>query len=90
MADVMARHTCHAVDCDRPCPPRMLMDREHWAMVPADRQRAVLDAYRPGQEWLNPRPSTEWLTAAWLAINAVAAAEDKPIPRPWLETEEGG
>lgn len=78
-------HLCHADGCTEPCPPRMLMCRPHWSAVPADRKRAVLDAYQPGQERLNPLPSRAWLTAAYRAINAVAQAEGRELPHPAVE-----
>ena len=27
-------HTCHAIGCVVPVPPRMLFCRKHWAMTP--------------------------------------------------------
>ena len=37
----MADHTCHALGCRNPCPPRHLMCGACWSHVPADLQREV-------------------------------------------------
>lgn len=70
-------HTCHADGCDTRVPPRMLMCRRHWAMVPRALQRAVWDTYQPGQERLDGSayPSCDYLDAARAAVDAVAAKE---------------
>ncbi|MCK9901238.1 hypothetical protein [Glutamicibacter sp. V16R2B1] len=81
----MSAHTCHAEGCTTPCPPRMLMCHPCWDLVPHDRQRAVLDAYQPGQERLRVMPSDAWLTAAFRANNAVALAKGQPLPYPAME-----
>ena len=67
-------HHCHAVGCQTPVPPRLLMCGRHWAQVPKDLQRAVWDAYRPGQED-DKRPSHAWHLAATDAIAAVFRLE---------------
>lgn len=67
-------HTCHAIGCDVPVPPRMLMCRRHWFMVPKALRDAVWDAYVVGQE-VRKDPSDEWLDAAEAAIHAVAERE---------------
>lgn len=69
-------HTCHANYCKAACAPEKLMCLRHWRMVPADAQRRVLGAYRPGQ-CRDMRPSQEWFDAAQLAIALVAKAEGK-------------
>jgi hypothetical protein len=69
-----APHLCHAEGCGARVPPRVLMCLPHWRLVPAPLQRAVWDAYRPGQE-IDKRPSEKYLEAAKRAIAAVAAAE---------------
>lgn len=46
----------------------------HWMLVPKDLQRAVWNAYRPGQ-CVDKDPSDEWHTAADAAIEAVAKIE---------------
>lgn len=70
----MSNHTCHAKDCPKIIPPKLLMCLKHWRMVPLELQRAVWATYRPGQE-VDKRPSAEYLEAARAAISAVAAKE---------------
>ena len=65
---------CHALHCSRATPPRMLMCRKHWAMVPRAQQIEVWRHYRPGQEE-DKRPSIEYLAAATAAVLAVAGQE---------------
>lgn len=67
-------HTCHARDCQRTVPPRMLMCRTHWRMVPRPLQDAVWDTYVPGQEERKD-PTMDYLDAAEAAIAAVAVME---------------
>lgn len=67
-------HHCHARGCSSTCPPEHLMCRRHWAMVPANLQRAVWNTYRPGQ-CDDKQPSQAWHAAADAAIASVAAAE---------------
>ncbi len=81
----MSAHVCHAAGCTARVPPRMLMCRPHWAMVPVELQQAVQAAYRPGQERLNPRPSLAYIAAHKAAVNAVAAFEGRPLPYPGAE-----
>lgn len=45
----MSRHTCHAIGCTAPCPPRHLMCQRHWLMVSEQTRAAVCAAYTPGQ-----------------------------------------
>ena len=68
------QHLCHAIGCKTPVPPRMLMCRPHWRMVPKALRDAVLATYRPGQERTKD-PSPEYLTYEMEAINAVAERE---------------
>jgi hypothetical protein len=76
---VSSKHLCHAVGCKRPCPPRMLMCKAHWRIVPKALQDAVWATYRPGQE-TTKTPSDAYLAAAQAAIDAVAAKEQKTEP----------
>lgn len=66
-------HTCHAVGCNRPVPPSMLMCRTDWALVPEPLKRRVWQTYRPGQcdDW---QPSQAYCEAAKAAVLAVARA----------------
>lgn len=68
------KHTCHARGCEKPCPPKHLMCRPHWFMVPKPLRDAVWAAYRPGQE-RDKQPSAEWHEAADAAIRRVAELE---------------
>ena len=72
-------HTCHAIGCDTPVAPRLLMCRTHWATVPRACQQAVYVAYVPGQE-RTKTPTDVYLRAAARAIIAVAEYEGKTIP----------
>lgn len=78
----MPPHTCHARDCDKPIPPRLLMCRKHWGMVPVELVRAVYRHYQPGQEDGRHTPTAAWHTAADAAIAAVAAKEAKKPTKP--------
>lgn len=69
-------HLCHAIDCVADVPPRMLMCRQHWFMVPKDIQTAVWCAYRPGQE-RDKHPSGRYLLVQAIAIAFVAFRELK-------------
>jgi excisionase family DNA binding protein len=82
-----SRHVCHAAGCATRVPPRLLMCRPHWAVVPPALQAAVRAAYRPGQERLDPRPSPAYIRAHKRAVNAVAAAEGRPLPHPGAEDD---
>lgn len=70
----MSAHLCHARGCRTPVPPKMLMCKRHWRMVPPELQRAVWANYRPGQ-CDDKRPSQEWMAAANAAIVAVLRKE---------------
>jgi hypothetical protein len=69
-------HHCHAVGCEMPVPPEMLMCHQHWYMVPKRHRNAVWAAYREGQ-CDDMRPSAAWFIAAERAITAVAVRERK-------------
>jgi hypothetical protein len=73
------RHTCHAHRCDVSVPPKMLMCKRHWYMVPKDLRDAVWLMYRPGQE-IDKSPTMEYLETAHEAINAVAVKEGHEPP----------
>lgn len=69
----MARdHRCHALDCERPCAPRLLMCRDCWGRVSAETQALVCRLYRPGQEEGRASPSRAWLAAAVTARAVMA------------------
>lgn len=67
----MTDHRCHALDCDVPVAPELLMCKPHWELVPENIKRAVWGSYRNGQ-CDDKKPSAEWHEAADAAIGAVA------------------
>ena len=69
-------HHCHAAGCTVKTPPKLLMCRRHWYMVPAPLRALVWKHYRAGQE-RDKRPSKEYLAVAFQAIKAVAVAEGR-------------
>ncbi len=75
-------HLCHAKRCEVSVPPKMLMCRSHWFMVPLTIRHRVWACFRPGQEE-DKNPSQEWRQAADEAIQAVFLKE----ARRWLRTE---
>lgn len=66
----MSAHLCHARGCQVPVPPKLLMCKRHWRMVPKDLQREVWAHYRPGQE-IDKRPTRSYLDVAQAACVAV-------------------
>lgn len=70
-------HTCHAIGCSAGCPPRHLMCRRPWAMVPPAIRREVNRTFNPHQCRQGPkvRPTREWMRAARSAITAVRDIE---------------
>ncbi len=71
----MSEHKCHAIGCETPCKPEMLMCKRHWTMLPNPRKRSVLREYKAGQCNLNPIPSEQWHDAADAAIYWIKIAE---------------
>jgi hypothetical protein len=74
-----SEHTCHAIDCDQHVPPKYLMCRRHWFMVPMDLRGWVLATYTLGQEKLDGTADieAEWFDYAQQAVDAVAKREGK-------------
>lgn len=70
----MSKHLCHAEGCTLEVPPRMLMCRRHWFMVPKPLQARVWATYRAGQE-IDKNPSGAYMEAQRAAIAAVKAKE---------------
>lgn len=80
---VLRPHTCHANGCSTRVPPRMLMCRTHWGMVPGKIKESVLTNYKCGQGFgVGNVPSREWLDAALGAVKAVAEKEGKFLTPP--------
>jgi hypothetical protein len=72
----MSDHTCHATSCPVEVPPKMLMCKKHWGMVPKPIRNQVWATYQFGQEnGTGPIPSAAWHRAADRAICAVADQE---------------
>ena len=69
-------HHCHAVGCERRCPPAMFMCGPHWRKVPKENQREVWRTYRPGQE-IDKRPTSEYMQVTNEARRIVAEKEGK-------------
>lgn len=67
-------HVCHATRCTVQVPPKMLMCRRHWYMVPKPLRDAVWAAYVPGQE-IRKDPTDEYMAAQQQAVLAVEEGE---------------
>jgi hypothetical protein len=76
-------HHCHAIGCDTPTKPTLLMCGRHWAMVPTALRFEVIKHYRRGQ-CDDKRPSREWALAATRARLAVAEVEGRAEAVKWL------
>jgi hypothetical protein len=70
----VVNHVCHARKCMVPVPPKMLMCKRHWYMVPKELRDRVWATYRRGQE-IDKDPSMEYLDAAMAAVRSVAEQE---------------
>lgn len=73
-------HYCHADGCRERVPPKMLMCKKHWKMVPQHLKDEVWAHYQPGQERLDdtsPAISGDYLEAAQAAVDAVARLEGR-------------
>lgn len=70
----LLNHVCHAKKCTTPVPPKMLMCKQHWYMVPKALRDRVWATYRKGQE-IDKLPSYEYLDAANAAVRSVAEQE---------------
>lgn len=73
----MAGHYCHAKGCAASCPPRMLMCRAHWSMVPGDLQRSVYATVKERDPRSIDATWAPWWRASERAIAAVALAEGR-------------
>ena len=71
-------HKCHAINCYRTVPPKMLMCRKHWFMVDPELRYRIWATYVPGQE-ITKDPSSEYLEAAKQAIKCVRDKEESLI-----------
>lgn len=60
------KHRCHALKCKAPCPPRWLMCKKHWNMVPKKIQVEVYETVG----LRGPRVDATW--APWWRAQAKA------------------
>jgi hypothetical protein len=74
-------HHCHAEGCNVEVPPKLLMCRKHWFMVPKNLQARIWATYRPGQE-IDKNPSPEYREAQRAAIDAVKAKQRTTTQEP--------
>jgi hypothetical protein len=65
---------CAALTCQTLVPPRLLMCRRHWSLVPVLIRNRVWAHYQKGQEQGRTAPSAEYFAAVRDAIRAVADA----------------
>lgn len=72
----MSEHVCHATGCRIPVPPKMLMCRRHWYMVPPLLRAQIWATYRPGQE-IDKQPSDEYMEVQRECIKVVARKEGR-------------
>lgn len=68
------RHTCHAHECDKIVPPKMLMCLKHWRMLPSQFQGDIWRHYVPGQE-IRKDPTNEYIKAQQRAVAVVLMRE---------------
>lgn len=74
------KHSCHLPGCDRPTPPRHLMCKTHWSMVPGPIQDEVYATVK--QRGPNVDSTwAPWWRAQALAIDAVLREVHKDSPR---------
>src|SRR5437868_4030893 len=69
--EIQTMHRCHAHKCTTTTRPSLFMCPPHWRRLPLHLKRAILAAYRPGQE-KDKRPFPAYIKAAhaaqlWLA-----------------------
>ncbi len=75
-------HHCHVNGCQVPVPPKLLMCRRHWKLVPRRLQRAVWVHFNPAQcgpdVEARPLPTKKWHEAADAALRYVEKIEAPP------------
>jgi hypothetical protein len=82
-------HTCHAIACEVPVPPAMLMCRPHWFRVPKSLRDRVWAEYENGV-------TRAYCDAAKAAVTAVAEKEGRTVTGKepelllydWIQTED--
>lgn len=70
------KHTCHALNCGKAVPPKLLMCAKHWRMVPQPMQAEIWRHYRPGQE-IDKMPTAAYLDIQKRCVQFVASQETK-------------
>lgn len=75
MESMGPKHTCHAIGCREAVPPKLLMCKRHWEMVPQKIRTAIVVNFNPDQCRGRARPSLVWLKYAREAINYVQNLE---------------
>ena len=59
----MTDHTCHAIGCDTPCPPALLMCAPCWVLV-SSRTYRLLRRYHPSRAGrIKGQPPVKWFGA---------------------------
>jgi hypothetical protein len=76
-------HHCHALGCSRACPPRWLMCRPCWSLVPGDIQAEV---YRT--VGLRERTAVDETWAPWWRAQARAIAHVAFLSSPDVEKRD--
>lgn len=69
-------HQCHAAGCQASVPPKLMMCKKHWYMLPMLMRSAIWKHYRPGQED-DKRITKEYSEAAQKAIKYLADLEGR-------------
>lgn len=77
-----AKHACHALGCDKACPPAHLMCRACWARVPADMQAEVYRTVRLRDMGSVDETWAPWWRAQAHATYHVAMERDRLDGRP--------
>ena len=80
------RHSCHALGCDRACPPAHLMCAPCWGRVPPALQREVYRTVKLRGPSVDATWAPWWRAQA-RAIAAVAFARDVDAERHYLAHE---
>lgn len=74
----MNQHHCHATGCRIEIPPKLMMCRCHWYMVPKMLRDRVWVTYRPGQE-IDKNPSDVYMAVQRRCIQAVEKVDPEGV-----------
>ncbi len=84
----MSAHHCHALGCKRACPPRWLMCRQCWALVPPDLQAEVYRTVRLRGRVIDASWAPWWRAQARAIAHVAHLAEPNEARRDaYLERE---